>query len=114
VLRSVWVGDGGQSRTERGASLSLAIYCSDRPGGGIILFPLKSLVETMLASQTLNGVLLAVVLITMLRLINDKRIMGKYVNGRLFNVLAWAIGDRIDRADYDPSADELFPGMLRG
>jgi Mn2+/Fe2+ NRAMP family transporter len=25
----------------------------------------------------------------MLRLINDKRQMGKYVNGRVFNVIAW-------------------------
>jgi len=58
-------------------------------GAGIILFPIKSLIETMLASQTLNGVLLPLILITMLRLINDKRLMGQYVNGRIFNLLAW-------------------------
>jgi Mn2+/Fe2+ NRAMP family transporter len=43
----------------------------------------------MLISQTFNGVLLPVILITMLVLINDKRLMGKYSNGRFFNVLAW-------------------------
>jgi NRAMP (natural resistance-associated macrophage protein)-like metal ion transporter len=83
-------------------------------GAGIILFPLKSLVETMLASQTLNGVLLPVVLITMLRLINDKRIMGKYVNGRLFNVLAWAMVIALIALTMILVLTSLFPGMLRG
>jgi len=58
-------------------------------GAAIILLPFESLIEVMLASQTLNGILLPVILITMLRLINDKRLMGKYVNGRIFNWLAW-------------------------
>lgn len=58
-------------------------------GAGIILLPIRSLIEAMLASQTLNGVLLPVVLIVMLRLINDKRLMGKYVNGRVLNILTW-------------------------
>ncbi len=58
-------------------------------GAAIILLPFESLIEVMLASQTLNGILLPVILITMLRLINDKRLMDKYVNGRLFNWLAW-------------------------
>lgn len=58
-------------------------------GAGIILLPIKSLIETMLASQTLNGVLLPVILIVMLKLINDKSIMGKYVNGPIMNILTW-------------------------
>ncbi len=60
-------------------------------GAAIILLPIKSLIQAMLISQTFNGVLLPVILITMLFLINDKRLMGKYSNGRLFNILAWAI-----------------------
>jgi Mn2+/Fe2+ NRAMP family transporter len=58
-------------------------------GAAIILLPIKSLIQTMLASQTLNGVLLPVVLIVMLRLINDRRLMGNYANPRGFNVLVW-------------------------
>lgn len=58
-------------------------------GAGIILLPIKSLIDAMMLSQTFNGVLLPVILITMLTLINDKHIMGKYVNGRIFNILAW-------------------------
>jgi Mn2+/Fe2+ NRAMP family transporter len=59
-------------------------------GAAIILLPVKSLIQAMLISQTLNGVLLPVILIAMLVLINDKRLMGKFKNGRVFNILAWA------------------------
>jgi NRAMP (natural resistance-associated macrophage protein)-like metal ion transporter len=58
-------------------------------GAAIILLPIKSLIDAMMLSQTFNGVLLPVILITMLRLINDQQLMGKYVNGRVFNFLAW-------------------------
>ena len=58
-------------------------------GAAIILLPIQSLIQAMLISQTFNGVLLPVILITMLLLINDKRLMGKYKNGRIFNILAW-------------------------
>jgi Mn2+/Fe2+ NRAMP family transporter len=60
-------------------------------GAAIILLPIQSLIQAMLISQTFNGVLLPVILITMLVLINDKRLMGKFKNGRLFNILAWII-----------------------
>ncbi len=58
-------------------------------GAAIILLPIKSLIDAMMLSQTLNGLLLPVILITMLKLINDRRIMGNYVNGKVFNILAW-------------------------
>ncbi|HSN73710.1 MAG TPA: Nramp family divalent metal transporter, partial [Anaerolineae bacterium] len=58
-------------------------------GAGVILLPIQSLVKTMMASQTLNGMLLPIILIVMLRLINEKRLMGRWVNGRAFNILAW-------------------------
>ena len=58
-------------------------------GALIILLPVQSLVQAMMISQTFNGVLLPVILIAMLVLINDKRLMGKYTNGRVFNFLAW-------------------------
>ena len=60
-------------------------------GALIILLPVKSLIDAMLSSQTLNGVLLPVILIVMLRLINDKGLMGKYVNGRFFNFISWVM-----------------------
>jgi Mn2+/Fe2+ NRAMP family transporter len=40
-------------------------------------------------TQVLSGVLLPVVLVLMLLLINRKDLMGKYVNARWMNVVAW-------------------------
>ena len=82
-------------------------------GAAIILLPFKSLVDVMLASQTLNGVLLPVILITMLRLINDKRLMGKYVNGRVFNVIAWAMVVALIALTLILVATSVFPGMFQ-
>jgi Mn2+/Fe2+ NRAMP family transporter len=58
-------------------------------GAAIILLPIKSLIQAMMTSQTLNGVLLPVILIVMLRLINDRKLMGRFANGRVFNAIAW-------------------------
>ena len=60
-------------------------------GAAIILLPIKSLVQAMLASQTLNGVLLPVILVVMLRLVNDRRLMGRFANGRTANVVSYAM-----------------------
>jgi Mn2+/Fe2+ NRAMP family transporter len=38
----------------------------------------------------LNGVLLPVILIFMIRLINKHELMGKHTNSVWFNVVAWA------------------------
>jgi Mn2+/Fe2+ NRAMP family transporter len=58
-------------------------------GAAIILLPIESLIKAMLSSQTLNGVLLPIILIVMLKLINDRRLMGRFKNGRIFNIVAW-------------------------
>ena len=59
-------------------------------GAGIILLPNVPLIKIMYYSQVINGILLPFILIFMLLLINDKRIMGDYVNGRLMNIVSWA------------------------
>jgi Mn2+/Fe2+ NRAMP family transporter len=84
--------EAGVSRSFKEARIFFSIYTAlIVVGAAIVLLPLKSLIQTMMASQTLNGVLLPVILIVMLRLVNDKRLMGRWVNGRFFNGLSWAI-----------------------
>ena len=39
----------------------------------------------------LNGLLLPIELFAILRLINDRELMGEHVNGPIYNALAWAI-----------------------
>jgi len=58
-------------------------------GAGIILLPGVPLISIMFYSQVINGILLPFVLIFMLLLINDKRIMGSFVNSRLMNIISW-------------------------
>ncbi|HEX7468550.1 MAG TPA: Nramp family divalent metal transporter [Methanobacterium sp.] len=56
----------------------------------IIMIPSIPLLAILFLSQVANGLLLPFVLILMLLIINDKRVMGKYVNSRLFNFIAIA------------------------
>ncbi len=56
---------------------------------GIVLIPNFPLVKFSILSQVLNGVLLPIVLIFMLRLINKHELMEKHTNARWFNVAAW-------------------------
>ncbi|MGA9141067.1 MAG: Nramp family divalent metal transporter, partial [Methanocella sp.] len=54
-------------------------------GAAIILIPGAPLITIMLLSQVLNGMLLPVILVFMLLLINNKKLMGKYTNGKIYN-----------------------------
>jgi len=58
-------------------------------GAGVILIPGFPLVRMILLSQVLNGVLLPLVLIFMVLLVNKKDLMGRWVNTRFQNAVAW-------------------------
>ena len=57
-------------------------------GTAIILLPNVRLIPIMLISQASNGILLPFVLIFMLLLVNNKRLMGKYTNSKIYNIFA--------------------------
>jgi len=56
----------------------------------IILIPKAPLIAISIWSQVLNGILLPVVLISMMLLVNNKRIMGAYVNRPVQNFIGWS------------------------
>jgi NRAMP (natural resistance-associated macrophage protein)-like metal ion transporter len=58
-------------------------------GAAIVLIPNFPLVRFTILSQVLNGVLLPIVLVFMLKLINKHELMGKYTNSGWFNAIAW-------------------------
>ena len=58
-------------------------------GAAVVLIPNLPMVKVVLLSQVLNGVLLPIIMIFMLRLINKKELMGKYTNSLWFNLVAW-------------------------
>jgi Mn2+/Fe2+ NRAMP family transporter len=56
----------------------------------IILIPNAPLILISLWSQVINGMLLPVVLVCMILLVNNKKIMGKYINKPINNIIGWS------------------------
>ncbi len=56
---------------------------------GIILLPNAPLIAISLGSQVINGLLLPVFLVCMILLVNNKKIMGEYVNKPFNNIIGW-------------------------
>jgi Mn2+/Fe2+ NRAMP family transporter len=56
----------------------------------IILIPNAPLILISLWSQVINGLLLPVVLVCMILLVNNKKIMGEYVNKPINNIIGWS------------------------
>lgn len=57
----------------------------------VVLIPGLPLFPIMWLSQSLNAILLPVLLVLVLRLANDRRLMGDWVNRGVQNVLAWGL-----------------------
>jgi len=79
---------------------------------GVILLPDAPLIAIMYVSQVVNGAVLPFVLIFMLLLINDRRLMGEYVNGPVFNTVAWATVAIVLGLTLIMTADMVFPGLI--
>lgn len=59
-------------------------------GALVAMIPGVPLIQALLLAQVLNGLLLPVILVFMLLLVNNPRVMGRRVNGRLNNILGWS------------------------
>lgn len=82
--------ESGVNKTFREAPQFLGFYTAFIViGAGVILTPDAPLIDIMFLSQTINGILLPIVLIIMLRLVNDRTVMGEYVNSRRMNIVTW-------------------------
>ncbi len=56
----------------------------------IILIPGAPLIKITIVTQVLNGMLLPVVLISMMRVVNKKKVMGEYTNKFMNNAVGWS------------------------
>ena len=59
-------------------------------GAAAVLIPGLPLATVTILSQDVDGLILPAILVYMLILINDKRVMGKYANGRFANIFGGA------------------------
>jgi Mn2+/Fe2+ NRAMP family transporter len=80
-------------------------------GGALVLYPRAPLMLIMYFSQVANGVLLPFVLLFMLKLINDRELMGEHVNSRAFNGIAWTTTVVMIVLTVLLVAVTLFPGL---
>ena len=55
----------------------------------IVLIPHIDLFGIMMFAQVINGILLPILLICMVRIASNKFIMGKHVNSKLWTMLTW-------------------------
>ncbi|MGB9620189.1 MAG: NRAMP family divalent metal transporter, partial [Armatimonadota bacterium] len=80
----------GVSRKLREAPVFYGVYTfSILFGVTVVLLPSVHLVNAMINAQAVNGILLPVILVFMLKLVNRKDVMGSYTNSRTYNVAVW-------------------------
>jgi Mn2+/Fe2+ NRAMP family transporter len=84
--------ESGISRRFSEAPVFMGLYTALIVVGAlVVLVPGLPLIAVILISQNLNGILLPIILVFMLRLVNNPRIMGRYVNPTWLNVVAWGL-----------------------
>jgi Mn2+/Fe2+ NRAMP family transporter len=80
----------GISRSFREAPVFQGLFTGLLVFGALIaLIPGLPLIQLMVMVQVINAVLLPILLVFILRLVNDQRIMGKYINNPVQNTIAY-------------------------
>jgi Mn2+/Fe2+ NRAMP family transporter len=80
----------GVSNTFREAPTFLGIFTFLVALGALIgMLPGLPIIRVLLITQVINGILLPIILIAVLRLVNDRELMGRHVNGPIYNIAAW-------------------------
>ncbi|HEV8186718.1 MAG TPA: Nramp family divalent metal transporter [Pyrinomonadaceae bacterium] len=80
----------GISRSFREAPIFLGTFTFlVAVGAAIAIVPNLPLIRVLLVTQVINGLLLPIVLFAVLRLVNNREVMGRYVNGPIYNAAAW-------------------------
>jgi Mn2+/Fe2+ NRAMP family transporter len=84
-------------------------------GAGITLFvPKDRLVFVLNLPNVVGGMLLPLILVLMILLCNDRRLMGRFVNGRLKNVVVWATTILMTILTLLIILSTIFPGLFGG
>jgi Mn2+/Fe2+ NRAMP family transporter len=85
--------ESGISKNFREAPVFMGLFTLLLVAGGtvVVLFPQQLLIQLILASQAVNGLLLPIVLAFILRLASDRSIMGGSANGRTTSAIGWGV-----------------------
>jgi NRAMP (natural resistance-associated macrophage protein)-like metal ion transporter len=103
----------GVSRSFREAPIFLGTFTFlVAVGAAIAVIPNLPLIRVLLVTQVINGLLLPFVLFAVLRLVNDREVMGAHVNGPLYNIAAWVTAIVVTALSLTYLVITVFPGLL--
>ncbi|NTV62078.1 MAG: Nramp family divalent metal transporter [Oscillochloris sp.] len=92
VMSEAFGFERGVSRTWQEAPVFLGLFTGLTVVGALLaLIPGLPLIQVLVGVYVLNGLLLPIELFAILRLINNRELMGSYVNGRIYNLVAYGI-----------------------
>ena len=104
----------GVSRSFREAPIFLGTFTFlVAVGAAIAIVPNLPLFRVLLVTQVINGLLLPVILFAVLRLVNTRELMGRHVNGPLYNLFAWATAIVVTAVSLLYILVTLFPNLMR-
>src|SRR5215813_4229098 len=103
----------GVSRSFREAPIFLGTFTFlVAVGAFIAIVPNLPLIRVLLVTQVINGLLLPFVLFAVLRLVNNRELMGTYVNGPIYNAAAWLTAIVVTILSLLYILVTLFPGIF--
>jgi len=104
----------GVSRSFREAPIFIGVFTFlVAVGAAIAVIPHLPLIRVLLVTQVINGLLLPIILFAILRLVNDRDLMGAHVNGLFYNIGAWATVVLVTALSGLYILVTLFPNLLR-
>ena len=104
----------GVSRSFREAPIFIGVFTFlVAVGATIAVIPNLPLIRVLLVTQVINGLLLPIILFAILRLVNDRDLMGTHVNGPVYNIGAWATAIIVTALSLLYLLVTLFPNLLR-
>ncbi len=81
-------------------------------GGAVAILPGLPLIDVLLVTQVINGLLLPILLVAVLRLVNNRDLMGDHTNGRVYNAASWLTVLVVSSLSLLFIATKLFPGII--
>ena len=102
----------GVSRSFREAPIFLGTFTFlVAVGAAIAVIPNLPLIRVLLVTQVINGLLLPIVLFAVLRLVNNREVMGAHVNGPIYNAAAWLTAIVVTLLSLLFILMTIFPGL---
>lgn len=103
----------GVSRSFREAPIFLGIFTFLVATGALVaILPGLPLIRVLLVTQVMNGLLLPVLLFAILRLVNDKDLMGTHTNGPVYNIAAWLTAIVVSALSLLLLLTTIFPNLI--